>query len=139
MQTTVEFRISLSNQTTHVKNGEEGVRVEMMAVQSSNGFLPKELDGKSASAFSTFKSNFDCWNTENQLSTFSNTDNCYFREIVKMGVTAVPFIYEELKKGPTSLVYALDEIFGHPIKYDEFVPLKQSCDAWITILNQIEL
>ena len=55
-----------------------------------------------------------------------------------MGKDAVPFIYKELKKGPTDLVYALEAIFGNPIKYNGFMSLKQSCDLWISILKKIE-
>ena len=87
-------------------------------------------------AFSTFKSNYESWNATNMLLSSSNIDNVYFQEIVKMGPAAVPYIYEELKKGPTDLVYALDEIFGNPIKYEGFVSLKQSCDLWLSILQK---
>ena len=72
------------------------------------------------------------------MSSVSNIDNVYFREIVKMGKRAVPYIYRELLKGPTDLVYALDEIFDHPINYSGFVPLKQTCETWISILKQTE-
>ena len=72
------------------------------------------------------------------MSSSSNFDNAYFKEIVNMGKKAVPFIYEELKKGPTDLVYALDAIFDYPIKYEGFVPLEKSCEIWLSILRKIE-
>ena len=75
---------------------------------------------------------------ENELCSVSNVDNAYFREIVNMGRRAVPYIYKELKKGPTDLVYALDAIFDYHIKYEGFVPLEKSCEIWLSILQKIE-
>ena len=94
------------------------------------------MDMKKSSAESTFNSNYASWTTANAISSTSNLDNAYFKEIVKMGKAAVPFIYNELLKGPTDLVYALDEIFNYPIKYEGFVPLKKSCEIWRSILQK---
>lgn len=133
-----EYRVSSSEQTiAHIK-ADDGMYVEIAATQSSVGLDTKNIDQRKSSALSTFKSNYECWNDTNIMSSLSNTDNCYFREIVKMGIEAVPFIYKELQKGPTDLVYALDEIFGNPIKYDGFVPLEQSCNIWLSILQKTE-
>lgn len=136
MSTSIEYRISDRKGVQHIKNGDDGVVVRLSAMRSESGHAAEELDMTSSSAFSTFKSNYDSWNAANSLLSSSNIDNVYFKEIVKMGKDAVPFIYEELKKGPTDLVYALDEIFGHPIKYNVFVSLKQSCDLWLSILQK---
>lgn len=135
MNTNIEYRISDKRGVMHVSN-DEGIVVRFSAMRSEAGKKAKELDMTESSAFSTFKSNYNSWNATNMILSSSNIDNVYFKEIVRMGVSAVPFIYEELKKGPTDLVYALDEIFGYPIKYEGFVPLKQSCDLWISILQK---
>lgn len=136
MSTSIEYRISDHKGVQHVKNDDDGVVVRVSAMRSDSGHAAEELDMTFSSAFSTFKSNYDSWNAANALLSSSNIDNVYFKEIVKMGKAAVPFIYEELKKGPTDLVYALDEIFGNPIKYNGFVSLKQSCDLWLSILQK---
>ena len=138
MNASVEYRLSDDNRVLHHKPEEDGIVVRLSAIHSQTGKNAEELDMAASSAFSTFKSNVESWNAANLLHSSSNIDNVYFKEIVKMGKEAVPFIYEELKKGPTDLVYALDEIFGRPIKYNGFVSLKQSCDIWLSILQNIE-
>ncbi len=135
MSTSIEYRISDNKSVRRVSN-EEGIVVRLSAMRSEVGKKAKELDMSDSSTFSTFKSNYESWNATNLLLSSSNIDNVYFQEIVKMGLVAVPYIYEELKKGPTDLVYALDEIFGNPIKYEGFVSLKQSCDLWLSILQK---
>lgn len=92
-----------------------------------------DLNGIDKSA--TFFHNFKYWNQETGVLSANNLDNSYFRQIVDMGVDAVPFIVEELKKGPTPLVHALDMIFPEVVKYDGFVSLKDACDKWLSILQ----
>lgn len=135
MSTSIDYRISDNKGVKHVGN-EDGIIVRLSATRSEVGEKTKELDMTDSSSFSTFKSNYDSWNATNMMLSSSNIDNVYFQEIVKMGTAAVPYIYKELKKGPTDLVYALDEIFGNPIKYDGFVSLKKSCDIWLSILKK---
>ena len=52
-----------------------------------------------------------------------------------MGTEAVPYIIEEMKKGPTPLVHALDLIFPGVVEYDGYVSLKDACDTWLSILQ----
>lgn len=137
METSVEYRLMTeSGERQHFRKDTEGVRVHMSAMSSGPGQPAYELDMRSSTDKSVFFSNYESFKAENELSSVSNVDNAYFREIVKMGSRAVPYIYEELLKGPTDLVYALDAIFGNPIKYSGFIPLKQSCDLWISILQK---
>lgn len=74
----------------------------------------------------TFFQNLKYWNKETRLMSVNNLDNTYFQAIVAMGVDAVPYILEELEKGPTQLVHALDLIFPGVVKYEGFVSLKKS-------------
>lgn len=136
MATSIEYRLSDKQGIQHQKYSESGVVVRLSAMRSEAGKDAEELDMNSSSAFSTFKNNLESLNALNMLSASNNVDNIYFQQIVKMGKEAVPYIYEELKKGPTDLVYALDEIFGRPIKYNGFVPLEQSCKIWLSILSK---
>lgn len=138
MEAVVEYRITENNQTLHKPSEEGGVRVQMSAMSKAEGKQAVVLDTTDADAFATFMGNYETWNSQNALSSASNFDNAYFKEIVNMGKRAVPFIYAELKKGPTDLVYALDAIFGNPIKYDGFMPLEKSCEIWLSILQKIE-
>lgn len=87
----------------------------------------------------TFFHNYKYWNQETGVLSTNNLNNSYFKQIVAMGVDAVPFIVGEMKKGPTPLVNALDMIFPDVVKYDGFVSLKDACDKWLSILQQIGL
>ena len=101
---------------------------------SKNGETTRiDLDGIDKSA--TFFHNFKYWNQETGVMSTNNLNNSYFKQIVDMGIDAVPFIVEELKKGPTPLVHALDMIFPDVVKYDGFVSLKDACDKWLSILQ----
>lgn len=93
------------------------------------------LDDLNIDNAANFAQNFKYWNDETSFLSANNYDNSHFREIVDMGIDAVPFIVEELKKGPTQLVHALDLIFPGVIKYNGFVSLKDACDKWLSILQ----
>ena len=100
-----------------------------------NDGISKKIDSNEIDKAATFFQNFKYWNQETGFLSTNNFDNSYFMEIVNMGVEAVPFIVEELKKGPTPLVHALDKIFPDVIKYDGFVSLKDACNKWLSILQ----
>lgn len=94
-----------------------------------------QIDSSETDKEVTFLQNLKYWDAETRFSSTNNFDNAYFREIVNMGKDSVPFIVEELKKGPTPLVHALDEIFPDVIKYEGFVSLKDACEKWLSILR----
>lgn len=95
----------------------------------------QKIDSTGIDKAAIFSQNFKYWNQETCFVSTNNFDNSYFMEIVNMGTEAVPFIVEELKKGPTPLVYALDKIFPDVIKYEGFISLKDACDKWLSILQ----
>lgn len=136
MDTIIDYRISIRDEVKHEKEGNEGIHVQFVANRVGGEKKTEELDMRQSSAQSTFHSNYESWTVANAVSSTSNLDNAYFKAIVKMGKEAVPFIYKELQKGPTDLVYALDAIFDYPIKYEGFVPLKKSCEIWLSILRK---
>ncbi|MCQ2351182.1 MAG: hypothetical protein MJ003_04320 [Paludibacteraceae bacterium] len=83
-----------------------------------------------------FASILSNWNRETAYLSVGNFNNKYFNEIVNMKEDAVPFIYEELKKGPTLLVYALDKIYPGEVKCEGYVPLQTICNVWLNILSK---
>ncbi len=95
----------------------------------------KKIDSDGIDKSAVFFQNFKYWNQETGLLSTNNLDNSYFKEIVNMGVEAVPFIIKELEKGPTPLVHALDMIFPDVVKYEGYVSLKDACDKWLSILK----
>lgn len=105
-----------------------------MSSVSKDGESTKiKLDGIDNAAI--FFHNYKYWNQETGVLSTNNLDNAHFKQIVDMGVDAVPFIIEELKKGPTPLVHALDMIFPDVIQYEGFVSLKDACEKWLSILE----
>lgn len=96
----------------------------------------QELDTKETDNNAIFFQNYKYWNQETGVLSTNNLDNSYFQGIVNMGVDAVPFILDELSKGPSPLVHALDKIFPGVMKYEGFVSLKEACDRWTAILKQ---
>lgn len=103
------------------------------ATVSSKGETSRWSD--QASERVNFTQNYRYWTKTSMLDATDNTDNSYYREIVNMGVDAVPFILEELEKGPSQLVYALDDIFPGVMTYDGYVSLEDACKQWISILK----
>lgn len=107
------------------------------AVMTLNGDDSTEhINTQDAERQLVFNKNLAYWNKETNVLSVNNFDNGYFKSIVEMGKEAVPMIYEELKKGPTPLVHALDLIFPGVVEYNGFVSLKESCDTWISILKK---
>lgn len=136
MATVLDYRVSVSDDVKHERKGSEGIQVRFSAIRTEAGKKFEELDMTASNTKSTFMSNYESWTAANAMSSASNLDNAYFNEIVKMGIDAVPYIYKELLKGPTDLVYALDAIFDYPIKYEGFVSLKKSREIWLSILQK---
>lgn len=94
------------------------------------------MNANKSSASTKFQTNLKGWNRETAFLSVGNFDNRYFDEIVKMKEDAVPFIYEELKKGPTLLVHALDKIYPDTVKCKGYVPLSTICNVWLNILSK---
>lgn len=103
---------------------------------AEDGSLQK-VDSRHSDNAASFSKNMEYWNQETALLSTGNFNNSYFREIVNMGKDAVPFIMDELKKGPTPVVHALDLIFPNVVKYDGFVTLEEACKKWLSILQKI--
>lgn len=87
----------------------------------------------------SFIQNLRYWNNQSQFLSTNNFDNSYYRNIVDMGLEAVPLILEEIKKRPSFLVHALDEILPGVVEYgDGYIPIEKACEIWISILSPIE-
>lgn len=130
------FRLSLSERELKAK-GEPAFAFSSSISLVDNDGNAQKIDMHKTEQNAIFVQNFKYWNQETALLSTNNVDNPYFQGIVNMGVDAVPFILDELKKGPTTLVYALDKIFPGVMKYEGFVSLNDACNKWIEILNQV--
>ena len=97
----------------------------------------ERIDSATADDAANFSLNFRYWTLYTQTQSTNNFENSYFKEIVNMGTAAVPFIYEELQKGPSQLVHALDPIFPGVVTYNGFVSLEKATNIWLSILKKI--
>ena len=58
-----------------------------------------------------------------------------FKAIVNMGTKAVPFIFEELEREPSNLVWALNMIYKKKITDKPNVTISDACKLWIKALK----
>lgn len=54
-----------------------------------------------------------------------------FQEILEMGVAAVPYIVDVIDKEPSTLVWALNHIYGGKITNRPNVTVKDACKLWV--------
>lgn len=96
---------------------------------------PQRVDTSMMDKRVSFEQNLKYWNAHSEMLSVNNYENSYFDKIVAMGADAVPFIIEELDKGPTALVHALDLIFPDTVEYNGCVSLNDACKTWLSILR----
>lgn len=94
------------------------------------------VDTKKSQNESEFLMNYWAWNDGTNLRSVDNFSSSYFDAIVNMKEDAVPFIFKELKKGPTPLVHALDYIYAGEVEYEGYLPLDFVCNVWLGILKR---
>lgn len=63
-------------------------------------------------------------------------DNPNFQAIVNMGKTAVPYIVDEIKNEPSTLVWALNIIFGRKITDRPGTTVEEACRLWVRTLTK---
>lgn len=112
----------------------KGVSIMMNAYFTSKE--PQKLNLEDNEKEFSFQSNLQYWNNSTRFLSANNYDNSYFNAIVDMGENAVPFIKQELQKGPTSLVHALDLIFPGRVVFKGYVSLKRACEVWLGVLSR---
>lgn len=117
------------------KNGNEAFFHFQSSATAEKSGHSHPLDTRLADNRVSFEQNLKYWNHQTAPLSVNNFDNTYFEGIVAMGTEAVPYIIEEMKKGPTPLVHALDLIFPGVVEYDGYVSLKDACDTWLSILQ----
>ncbi len=58
-----------------------------------------------------------------------------FQSIVAMGKNAVPFILEDIRDTPSTLVWALNLIFKAKISDKQNVSIEEACKLWLKVLR----
>ena len=92
---------------------------------------------RAASLRTRFEELYEQWWRETCVYSDPNkfTSNPNFKEIVRMGENAVPFIIEKIKVFPSDLVKALNLIYNRRISPDKKVSIKEACKLWIEKLG----
>lgn len=99
----------------------------------------KEVDEgvlRSSELRSIFEYNYRYWIEQTGYMSANNYDNSYFKAIVELGTTVVPFILDRIEKKPDPIVYALDLIFPRVVEYGGYNSLENVCELWTQIFKQ---
>ena len=77
------------------------------------------------------------WKQNTMFYSFSNQiiQDSDFQNIVAMGENAVPFIVAEIKKRPSTLVWALNMIYNMKISDKPDTTIEEACKLWIKKLS----
>ena len=73
--------------------------------------------------------------TQFMSSAYSIVNDEDFQSIVAMGKSVVPFIVKEIEREPSTLVWALNYIYGHKISDKSNITISEACKLWIKALS----
>lgn len=84
-----------------------------------------------------FQEHLNEWKSNTLFMSFAdeivNEEN--FIAIISMGLSAVPFIIEEISKKPSTLVWALNRIFNKSISNNPNTTIEEACKLWVKALS----
>ncbi len=85
-----------------------------------------------------FQSLLKRWRRETMFlsSTYQIVKHPCFRSIIDMGEQAIPYIIEDLKAAPSTLVWALNEITGERVSHNPNMTIKDVCKRWVRIMSK---
>ena len=110
---------------------EVALRVSMISEEG-----PVKMDVSRVSSEAEFAIDYDYWQNETAMLSANNFKNTHFDAIVSRGEDSVPFIYQELLKGPSLLYHALELIYPDKIKYKGYISIAQARRIWLRILRK---
>lgn len=84
-----------------------------------------------------FNSLYHSWrnNTRYSSSVSDIIGDPSFQSILDMGMAAVPYIVEMIEKEPSTLVWALNKIYGGKISNNPNTTVKEACKLWVKRLK----
>jgi hypothetical protein len=87
-----------------------------------------------------FVFDFHLMNWKEKTMFFSSTKSIIedddFKAIVAMGVSAVPYILNEIENTPSTLVWALNFIFEKKITDNQNTTITEACKLWVKELKR---
>lgn len=110
------------------------VTVGLRLSSTNNGDEYSKVDVFKESCESEFRLVYEYWKRNTFSLSVGNYDDVYFKKIVSGGDIYVPYIKEDLLKGCTFLIHALELIFPDRIPYNGYVSLKLARKLWLKIL-----
>ena len=113
----------------------EVVNISLRATNIVNDEVEK-IDTHETIQKCTFETENNLWQQDTKFSSVNRFDNRHFDSIVKDGEKNLPYIYEELKKGPSKLVHALEIMYPEKVTYSGFITLNQARRIWLKILQK---
>lgn len=83
-----------------------------------------------------FDANYNYWLSLTNYMSANNYDNSYFRAIVGLGKSVVPYILEKIEAEADPVVHALDFIYPGVVEYRGYNTLENVCQLWLLIFKQ---
>lgn len=86
---------------------------------------------------SKFYTYYNSWHAKTRFlsSAKAITEQIDFKNIVSLGLDAVPFILETIDTKPSTLVWALNMIFKEKISNDPNLTISEACNLWVKKLK----
>lgn len=80
-----------------------------------------------------FDALYSCWLKKTMFSSSVSEiiGDSSFQEIIEMGMAAVPYIVDTIDKEPSTLVWALNLIYGGKISNNPNTTVKDACKLWV--------
>lgn len=113
-----------------------GAKIDMRVSVSDDYEGYSKVDVRDVINESEFKTNYDYWKKEALALSVNNFNNVYYQTIIAKGMQNLPFIYNDLKDGETSLIHALELIFPNEIPYSGYISLKIARKLWLRTLKK---
>lgn len=84
-----------------------------------------------------FNSLYQNWRKSTMFSSSVSEiiGNPSFQGILDMGMAAVPYIVDMIEKEPSTLVWALNKIYGGKISNNPNTTVKEACKLWVKRLK----
>lgn len=84
-----------------------------------------------------FNSLYQSWKKRTMFSSSASEiiSDPAFQSILDMGFAAVPYIVDTIEKEPSTLVWALNKIYGGKISNNPNTTVKEACKLWVKRLK----
>lgn len=128
-------RFSETKNSLNIENNGTSISLRMYSINSDSADY-KKIDVSAEVIKGEFRANYDFWKSETLALSVDNFENKYFEAIIQNGESYLPYIYEDLRNGNTSLIRALELIMPSEKPYDGYISLSHARRLWLEILKK---